>query len=77
VSDDAFEQLEQTAKKILALIDHLQADNKRLRNQIDELENELQQIGGKPWRVQQKAELDPDRLREDALERQQLEKERG
>ena len=31
MSDDAFEQLERTAQKIMALIDHLQAENKKLR----------------------------------------------
>lgn len=75
MSDDAFDQLKRTAQKILALIDHLQADNKRLRNQIDELEADLKEIGAVSWRTPDQKALDADLLREDAQERKRLEKE--
>jgi hypothetical protein len=75
MSDDPFEQLERTAQKILALIDHLQADNKRLRNQIHELEADLKEIGAVSWRTPDQKALDVDLLREDAQERKRLEKE--
>ena len=75
MSDDAFDQLERTAQKILALIDHLQADNKRLRNQIDELEADLKEIGAVSWRTPDDKAVDADLLREDAQERKRLEKE--
>ena len=75
MSDDAFDQLERTAKKILALIDHLQADNKRLRNQIEELEADLKEIGAVSWRTPDDKAVDADLQREDAQERKRLEKE--
>jgi hypothetical protein len=75
MSDDAFDQLERTAKKILALIDHLQADNKRLRNQIHELEADLKEIGAVSWRTPDDKAVDADLQREDAHERQRLDKE--
>ena len=75
MSDDAFDQLERTAQKILALIDHLQADNKRLRNQIEELEADLKEIGAVSWRTPDDKAVDADLQREDAHERQRLEKE--
>lgn len=75
MSDDPFEQLERTAQKIMALIDHLQAENKRLRNQIDELEADLKEIGAVSWRTPDDKALDADLLRENAQERQRLEKE--
>lgn len=75
MSDDAFDQLERTAKKILALIDHLQADNKRLRNQIEELEADLKEIGAVSWRTPDDKAVDADLQREDAHERQRLESE--
>ena len=75
MSDDPFEQLERTAQKILALINHLQADNKRLRNQIEELEADLKEIGAVSWRTPDEKALDADLLRENAQERQRLEKE--
>ena len=70
MSDDPFEQLERTAQKILALINHLQADNKRLRNQIEELEAELKEIGAVSWRTPDDKAVDADLQREDAQERQ-------
>lgn len=75
MSDDAFDQLERTAQKILALIDHLQADNKRLRNQIEELEADLKEIGAVSWRTPDDKAVDADLLREDAQERKRLESE--
>ena len=75
MSDDPFEQLERTAQKILALINHLQADNKRLRNQIEELEADLKEIGAVSWRTPDDKAVDADLQREDAQERKRLEKE--
>ena len=75
MSDDPFEQLERTAQKILALINHLQADNKRLRNQIEELEADLKEIGAVSWRTPDDRAVDADLQREDAQERKRLESE--
>ena len=78
MSDDPFEQLEQTARKILALIECLQADNKRLRAEVADLEEELKEIGAVSWRSPDPEDpevKDPDLLREDAHERKRLEKE--
>lgn len=72
-----------------AMIDRLRDQNKRLRDEIvqykidleeyrrdvEALEQELKEVGGRSWRVPSEPELDPDRLREDAHERRQLESE--
>lgn len=72
-----------------ALIARLQEENQRLRAEIDQnridleeyrrdveaLEEELKEIGGRSWRTPDPEVADPDLMREDAHERQRLEKE--
>lgn len=79
---DAFDALQKAVAQACALIDLLQKENKRLRDEnkrlrelVEGLEEELKEIGAVSWRTPDETALDADLLREDAHERQRLEKE--
>ena len=63
---EALDALQKTVAEACALIDRLGAENKRLRELVKGMEDELKERA---------LDADPDRLREDAHERQRLEKE--
>ena len=63
---------------IFAAVDTIEAlrdENKRLRELVKDLEEELKEIGAVSWRTPDQKALDADLLREDAHERKRLEKE--
>ena len=67
--------LQKTVTQACALIDRLGAENKRLRELVKDLEEELKEAGAVSWRTPDEKALDADLLREDAHERKRLEKE--
>lgn len=72
---DALDALQKTVAQACALIDRLGAENKRLRELVEGLEEELKEAGAVSWRTPDEKALDADLLREDAHERKRLEKE--
>ena len=63
---------------IFAAVDTIEAlrdENKRLRELVKDLEEELKEIGAVSWHTPDQKALDADLLREDAHERKRLEKE--
>jgi len=72
---DAFDALRKAVTQACALIDLLQKENKRLRELVKDLEEELKEIGAVSWRTPDEKALDADLLREDAHERKRLAKE--
>ena len=72
---DALDALQKTVAQACALIDRLGAENKRLRELVKDLEEELKEAGAVSWRTPDEKALDADLLREDAHERKRLEKE--
>lgn len=72
---DALDALQKTVEQACALIDLLQKENKRLRELVKDLEEELKEAGAVAWRTPDEKAVDADLLREDAHERKRLEKE--
>lgn len=72
---DAFQALQKTVAQACALIDLLQKENKRLRELVKDLEEELKEAGAVSWRTPDEKAVDADLLREDAHERKRLESE--
>lgn len=72
---EAFDALQKTVTEACALIDRLGAENKRLRELVEGMEEELKEIGAVSWRTPDQKALDADLLREDAHERKRLESE--
>lgn len=72
---DAFDALQKAVAQACALIDLLQKENKRLRELVKDLEEELKEAGAVAWRTPDQKALDADLLREEAHERKRLEKE--
>ena len=72
---DALDALQKTVTQACALIDLLQKENKRLRELVKDLEEELKEAGAVSWRTPDEKAVDADLLREDAHERKRLEKE--
>ena len=72
---EALDALQKTIAQACALIDRLGAENKRLRELVKDLEEELKEAGAVSWRTPDETALDADLLREDAHERKRLEKE--
>jgi len=72
---DALDALQKTVSEACALIERLGAENKRLRELVKDLEDELKEAGAVSWRTPDDKAVDADLLREDAHERQRLEKE--
>lgn len=79
---DAFFQLQKTITEVGQLQARLIAENKRLRDEnkrlrelVEGMEEELKEAGAVSWRTPDEKALDADLLREDAHERQRLEKE--
>lgn len=72
---EALDALQKTIAQACALIDRLGAENKRLRELVKDLEEELKEAGAVSWRTPDEKALDADLMREDAHERQRLEKE--
>lgn len=71
----ALDALQKTIAQACALIDRLGAENKRLRELVKDLEEELKEAGAVSWRTPDQKALDADLQREDAHERQRLERE--
>lgn len=71
----ALDALQKTIAQACALIDRLGAENKRLRELVKDLEEELKEAGAVSWRTPDEKALDADLLREDAHERKRLESE--
>lgn len=74
--------LQKTVAQACALIDRITAENKRLRDEnkslrelVDAMAEELKEMGAVAWRTPDQRALDADLLREEAHERQRLEKE--
>ena len=72
---DALDALQKTVAQACALIDRLGAENKRLRELVKDLEEELKEAGAVSWRTPDEKAVDADLLREDAHERKRLERE--
>jgi len=72
---EAFFQLQKTVAEACALIERLGAENKRLRELVKDLEEDLKEAAAMSWRTPDEKALDADLLREDAHERQRLESE--
>ena len=79
---DAFFQLQKTIAEVgrlqaRLLVDNqqLRDENKRLRELVKDLEEELKEAGAMSWRTPDDKAVDADLLRDDAQERQRLEKE--
>ena len=72
---EALDALQKTVAQACALIDLLQKENKRLRELVKDLEEELKEAGAVSWRTPDEKAVDADLLREEAHERQRLEKE--
>lgn len=72
---DAFFLLQKTVAQACALIDRLGAENKRLRELVKDLEEELKEAGAVSWRTPDEKAVDADLQRDDAHERKRLEKE--
>ena len=72
---EALDALQKTVAEACALIDRLGAENKRLRELVEGMEEELKEAGAVSWRTPDQKALDADLLRDDAHERQRLEKE--
>ena len=74
---DALDALQKTVAEACALIDRLGAENKRLRELVKDLEEDLKEAAAMSWRTpyQRAMDADPDRLREDEHERKRLENE--
>lgn len=72
---EALDALQKTVAQACALIDRLGAENKRLRELVKDLEEELKEAGAVAWRTPDEKALDADPLREEAHERKRLEKE--
>jgi hypothetical protein len=79
---DAFFQLQKTIAEVgrlqarlIAENQQLRDENKRLRELVEGMEEELKEIGAVSWRTPDEKALDADLLREDAHERKRLEKE--
>ena len=72
---DAFDALQKTVAEACALIDRLGAENKRLRELVKGMEDELKEAGAVSWRTPDDKAVDADLLREDAHERKRLESE--
>ena len=72
---EALDALQKTVAQACALIDLLQKENKRLRELVKDLEEELKEAGAVSWRTPDQKALDADLLREEAHERKRLEKE--
>lgn len=72
---EAMDALQKTVAEACALIERLGAENKRLRELVTDLEEELKEAGAKAWRTPDQKAVDADLLREDAHERKRLEKE--
>ncbi len=72
---EALDALQKAVTQACALIDRLGAENKRLRELVEGMEEELKEIGAVSWRTPDEKALDADLLREEAHERKRLEKE--
>ena len=79
---DAFFQLQKTITEVgqlqarlIAENQQLRDENKRLRELVEGMEEELKEIGAVSWRTPDEKALDADLLREDAHERKRLENE--
>ena len=72
---EALDALQKTVSEACALIERLGAENKRLRELVKDLEEELKEAGAVSWRTPDQKALDADLLREDAHERKRLENE--
>lgn len=79
---DAFFQLQkaiaevgQLQARLIAENQQLRDENKRLRELVEGMEDELKEIGAVSWRTPDEKALDADLLREDAHERKRLERE--
>ena len=79
---DAFFQLQKTIAEVGRLQarlivenQQLRDENKRLRELVEGMEEELKEIGAVSWRTPDDKAVDADLLREDAHERQRLERE--
>ena len=79
---DAFQALQKTITEVgqlqarlIAENQQLRDENKRLRELVEGMEEELKEIGAVSWRTPDEKALDADLLREDAHERKRLERE--
>ena len=72
---EALDALQKAVTQACALIDRLGAENKRLRELVKDLEEELKEAGAVSWRTPDEKALDADLMREDAHERKRLERE--
>ena len=79
---DAFQALQKTITEVgqlqarlIAENQQLRDENKRLRELVEGMEDELKEIGAVSWRTPDEKALDADLLREDAHERKRLERE--
>ena len=72
---EALDALQKTVSEACALIERLGAENKRLRELVKDLEEELKEAGAVSWRTPDEKAVDADLLREDAHERKRLAKE--
>ena len=79
---EAFFQLQKTIAEVgrlqarlLVENQQLRDENKRLRELVEGMEEELKEIGAVSWRTPDEKAVDADLLREDAHERKRLEKE--
>ena len=72
---EALDALQKTVSEACALIERLGAENKRLRELVKDLEEELKEAGAKAWRTPDRLAMDADLLREEAHERKRLENE--
>lgn len=79
---DAFFQLQkaitevgQLQARLIAENQQLRDENKRLRELVEGMEEELKEIGAVSWRTPDQKALDADLMREDAHERKRLAKE--
>ena len=79
---DAFQALQKTITEVGRLQARLIAENQRLRDEnerlrelVEGMEEELKEAGAVSWRTPDQKALDADLLREDAHERQRLERE--
>jgi hypothetical protein len=61
--------------RLLVENQQLRDENKRLRELVEGMEEELKEIGAVSWRTPDEKAVDADLLREDAHERKRLEKE--
>lgn len=63
------------ARALKAETESLRAENARLRELVEGMEEELKEIGAVSWRTPDQKAVDADLMREDAHERKRLEKE--